>query len=590
MDKATHDYAVSGIMTVAAQPLYFGPSDLFGWYHCPDTPHRGVGVVIVSPNGYDMMSMHWGWRRCAEFLASLGYPVVRFDLHGTGDSPGDDQQPDRVGAWLASINHAIDMLKARSNVSDVVLLGTRLGGTLAAIASTRNDVTGLVLYAPCVSGRTYVRELKALGATARSTGGSIAESVSPDEVLMAGWVLTAQTATELGKLDLARHSFAGKQVLYLYRADSTADQRLMQALGTASAVTTEAADDYSAFAQDALFAKEPVNDFAKIERWLSFLPAAQLTCSGTDLPKKLVHVDLDYSEQPVVFGVDKDLFGVLCKPTGAITPPCLVFINTAANHHVGAHRMAVELSRQLAGRGIASLRMDVGGIGDSAPNVNRVANAVYNPLVADDVIAALDLLHGLGFTDITLTGICSGSYLAYHAAVKDSRINSLVLVNLQRFVWRAGDSLEIAVRTAVPSVGTYWRRSLQWETWQRLFGGDVDLKFVVPALAGKFSRKVAGVVSKLRNRLPASDSRMNEVAANCHAILQRGARIRMIYSGDDGGLDEVALYLGKHASSLSKYSSFEFKLVNGADHTFTALSARRALLELYCGHLLRQSN
>jgi hypothetical protein len=130
------------------------------------------------------------------------------------------------------------------------------------------------------------------------------------------------------------------------------------------------------------------------------------------------------------------------------------------------------------------------------------------------------------------------------------------------------------------------RRALRWETWSRLFGGNVDLKFVIPALTGKFSRKLAGIFSRFRNRLVTADNQVNEVAANCHAILQRGARIRMIYSSDDGGLDEVAMYLGTQASALAKYPAFDFNLILGADHTFTALSARKALLELYCEHLL----
>jgi hypothetical protein len=45
--------------------------------------------------------------------------------------------------------------------------------------------------------------------------------------------------------------------------------------------------------------------------------------------------------------------------------PVLCFLNSGANHHVGPHRSYVELSRQLASRGYATFRFDIGGLGDS---------------------------------------------------------------------------------------------------------------------------------------------------------------------------------------------------------------------------------
>ena len=155
---------------IEAQPLYFGKKhELFGWYHAPLSVQKArIGVVMVSPNGFDMISMHWGLRRCAEMISASGMPVIRFDLHGTGDSLGDDDQPERVNAWMESINEAIDLLKHQANVDTVVLLGVRLGGTLAAVvAASRNDVAGLILYSPCITGKQYVREVRMLGAASR---------------------------------------------------------------------------------------------------------------------------------------------------------------------------------------------------------------------------------------------------------------------------------------------------------------------------------------------------------------------------------------------------------------------------------------
>ncbi|HEX2585957.1 MAG TPA: alpha/beta fold hydrolase, partial [Steroidobacteraceae bacterium] len=149
-------------------PLYFGKRhDLFGWqYSSLPQDSRPLGIVIVAPHGYEMMSMHWGLRRCAERLNAAGYPVIRFDLLGVGNSLGDERQPDQVAAWLDSIHQAVDFLKQSSGVANIVVLGVRLGATLAAqVAAAREDISGIILYAPCITGRQYVREMRAFAAT-----------------------------------------------------------------------------------------------------------------------------------------------------------------------------------------------------------------------------------------------------------------------------------------------------------------------------------------------------------------------------------------------------------------------------------------
>ena len=105
------------------------------------------------------------YRCLAERLASSGYPALRFDYDGTGDSCGSDEDPDRVASWLASIGYAIDALRDRSRTEGVALFGVRLGATLAAVAAAeRGDVQDLVLWAACPTGRSFLRELRVLRA------------------------------------------------------------------------------------------------------------------------------------------------------------------------------------------------------------------------------------------------------------------------------------------------------------------------------------------------------------------------------------------------------------------------------------------
>jgi pimeloyl-ACP methyl ester carboxylesterase len=96
-------------------------------------------------------------------IAGAGLPVLRFDYHGTADSAGNGEDPDRVTIWIANIGAAINLLRRETGVSEVALVGLRLGALLAACAAaSRRDVSGPALLAAPNSGKTYVRELQAL--------------------------------------------------------------------------------------------------------------------------------------------------------------------------------------------------------------------------------------------------------------------------------------------------------------------------------------------------------------------------------------------------------------------------------------------
>src|SRR5947207_597585 len=125
-------------MEIAEQgraPIQFGDlaSPLFGWYHPPAGQRRTGGIVICNPLGDDLCRAHRPLRHLAERLAAGGFPVLRFDYRGTGDSAGDEREPARVAGWLGDIARAVEELRARAGVSRVSLVGLRAGATLAAV-------------------------------------------------------------------------------------------------------------------------------------------------------------------------------------------------------------------------------------------------------------------------------------------------------------------------------------------------------------------------------------------------------------------------------------------------------------------------
>lgn len=153
-------------MTVYPQgtvvPIYFGRSDkqLFGCYHEPRCARmRKCAVVICQPIGHEYIYCHRALRQLASKLCEAGFPVLRFDFYGCGDSAGEGEEW-RLVQWLEDVSTAVAEVRVRSGVAQVCLIGLRLGAAVAFTATAqRADVESLVLWDPVVLGTAYVAEL-----------------------------------------------------------------------------------------------------------------------------------------------------------------------------------------------------------------------------------------------------------------------------------------------------------------------------------------------------------------------------------------------------------------------------------------------
>lgn len=144
-----------------AEPFFFGAAGrrLYGSYHIPAEPARDCGVLVCYPMGQEYVRAHRACLNLAQRAAQAGFPSMRFDYSGTGDSAGDDASAD-LDLWKADIHAAIDELCDRAGVSAVALAGLRFGAPLAAaVAAKRQDVVGLALWDPVVNGAAYLDEV-----------------------------------------------------------------------------------------------------------------------------------------------------------------------------------------------------------------------------------------------------------------------------------------------------------------------------------------------------------------------------------------------------------------------------------------------
>ena len=560
----------------------------FGWLH----PGSGTrGAVLCPTFGHENMIAHRGWIVLAERLAASGFHVLRFDYPGTGDSAGSGTDPDRLSAWQASISEAVRHLREVTNADRVVLIGLRLGATLALRAAEAIErVDGIACLAPVVSGRSHVRELSLLAKTWRAVNllpdpqhGAHPPGAYLDVV---GDRLTGQTLADLSRLDLDGLHVPAERVLLMQEnggrlAAALADR--LEAQGCR--VTRQPFPGQADYLQDALSSRIPHSAFDSVTLWCGHLPAGPVPAAArpparpTDgllrLPEAI--------ERPFAFGPTGGLFGILCSPLAARDPtgPIVIMPNTGFGRHVGDGRVFVTLARRLAAVGVCSLRMDLAGFGDSAALSGGDPDP-YASRNADDVVAAVTALDAAGHRNPVLVGICSGAYSAFHATLREPRIRAAILVNLQKFVWNTDISLKIGNRRPRRPLGFYLHAMTRPAAWTRLAKGEVAVGVILMALCRRPVTQLHRRVCNLFERLTETETRSGQIMRWFRLLKLREVRVRLLYSEGDPGLSELAHYFGRSRKRFHRMPNVQVGLLSAADHALLEHDARLQFIEEVC--------
>lgn len=131
-------------------------------------------------------------------------------------------------------------------------------------------------------------------------------------------------------------------------------------------------------------------------------------------------------ESVVLTVEDKQIFGILHRPLHATKVPAVLMCHGFAGTKVGRYRLYVRLSEALAAAGIASLRIDFRGCGDSE---GQFIDTTFNGQVAD-ALAALHYLvdeAGVDSERIGILGRSLGGPVAIVTARHFSKVKSVVL-------------------------------------------------------------------------------------------------------------------------------------------------------------------
>lgn len=425
-----------------ANPVWFGDKSqpLFGLINFPTGPLKGT-TVICPPLGYEAWTSYQSLRVLAESLASKGFVVLRFDYHGSGDSSGEELQAQRVNAWRSSIQQAVQYLRQLYPKTDVALAGLRFGGTLAAEQAASVQVDTVALWDPVVSGRRHVRELKVMAFNDTS------EEASDGIMEIAGCLYSPETIQDMSAIDLTKCAVNARSILLLERDDRPANTALLQHLSATAQVDHQAVTGMASMMNVSTEdAQVPLHAITQIVSWLD----AQATGAPMDLhqaiePTKSARTQFKTDDDVLVqdeavYIPPLGLFAMLGQPANQQPKHIVIFLSSGTEHRIGPGRAWIHLSRHMNQLGVATLRIDFDGVGESPVRGTARNVRPYDPQFFDDIRDCISFLRSKGFEHITVLGLCSGAWMAVQSGIQLD-VNAVVAINPQLY-WQQGDPVE----------------------------------------------------------------------------------------------------------------------------------------------------
>jgi alpha-beta hydrolase superfamily lysophospholipase len=400
------------------------------------------GAVIAPPIGYEYAAAHRTLRVLAEQLAGRGWSVLRVDYDGTGDSAGDQLDPERVRHWRSSIGAACDEVRLLGAES-VCLIGAQVGGAFALLEADGVKADQVVLWDPMLDGRRFVRAMHLLGEeTPRDSGDA-------PVVIRAGTAFDEQTQDDLRMIRLTRMQTAPVgRILVVDRGDEPECIDLVNRMLELGASvdhlmvpgTAEALDQPAEYAVVAGAAIDAIID------WLGEVRPSSIDVGAPDSlaspppsqARTVMTVGSTRLVEEIVTLAPEGLVGILTSPIGP-SPATVVWLNAGSEPHIGPGRVWVEFSRSLALRGYASLRLDFSGWGES-PDLGHDPGRPYDHHGIAEVVSAVRALRGCGHRRVLVAGLCAGAWLALRAPQVTS-VDGVIAINPQLY-WQEGDPSE----------------------------------------------------------------------------------------------------------------------------------------------------
>jgi dienelactone hydrolase len=560
-------------------PVVF--NNCFGWLHSSEASAASDVAVLLCPGlNRDALDAHYPLRLLADEFATAGYPTMRFDYPGTGDSCDladvDGESGEYWAAWQQTVAAAADWLRG-STGARLVFCGLRFGALLATLAAEqRDDAAGLILLAPVLRGRSYMRQLSVEAQLQSGAAGSASDALDFQELRF-----SAETVAAISQVDLRQARLpSGCEVGVFSQSESGLLNDCAQAWARGGAnVTCASFDRLEPMLHHNIQGEGQPSDFSAVVDWMrQAVPVGKLPLPEIAPPRAILSQP-GWAEEPLRFGEGDRLFGMLCRPDSHAGEMAVIITNTGVDPHYGFARFGAEFARRLAVAGIVSLRLDFSGLGDSlgVPGKEEVVSSIFESDRVPDISAAADALESLGYHRLAMQGLCSGAYHALQGAVADPRIEILLLVNMPVFHWRSGDTIEFVAHKHAPS--DYLRKLRSLETWKHLLQGKFNVRGIIHAQRERLFERVGAVASNAFRKLGFAVSQ-NPAHLAMAALSRRHAKTLLLYAADDGGLDVFEQHFGRGGTGLRAFHGASLQIVQEIDHSLSSRGMRRTVAQL----------
>ncbi len=270
-------------------------------------------------------------------------------------------------------------------------------------------------------------------------------------------------------------------------------------------------------------------------------------------------------ERSIAFGPSAALIATICEPDAdALFDKSLavVLFNAGVVHRIGPHRFNVRLARKLAAHGIASIRFDLAGLGDSQRSKKNIS---YEAQAIEDLQQAMDALSTVTqVSRFALLGFCSGAHHAYSAALVDERIAGLLLYDGYKYPTPKSRRNHLLLRikkhrSPFRLVGTLGKRIVEKITRRSSVSqGDA------PAVDASYFSTTPSI---------------STFAKGLDVLHKRGVKVVQVFSG---GNVEQYNYREQFADGFKQFpnvASLPVEFFPDMDHVATGMTSQQALID-----------
>lgn len=540
-----------------------------------------TGVVFCAPWGFDALCTAKFHRLIAEELRRRGFPSIRFDYPGEGDSlPVDGGAT--FESWVAAALQAAEELRTRTGCTRVLYYGMGIGAAVALRAGSQDQaLAGYILAASALNGRRYLREV-ALREKVIEDGHDIDFGYPPGSAVLASFIMNPRLAADLKSLNVTLESVpAGLPTLVLARPENATDRDLAEEMGRAGGVV-ECMDftGYGAMLDGVVTSPIPFSLIKTVGAWFSrTMPTETVEAPSstmTGVPATLA--SKDFREQSLV--LDERLFGVFCQPAIETEKAVIILLNMAYAPHTGWGDIWVDTARTLAQQSLATLRVDLSNIGESPSLQGGPDQVIYSEAQLRDVHSVIRHVRELSDAPILLAGICSGAHSALYAGAANSEVSGIVSINQLRLVLDPDEDVETLLMAGARPLGDYKRRAFSIGTYKRVLNGEVDIPNAARNIASHAKDRLSRGISPYLGGLTKLGRLRGQLFSLLRRLEDRKVPVTFISCRTDGSLDQQKLYFGKGLSGHRAFPGLRHILLENADHTLSPPAIRQEVIRL----------